>query len=622
MGDRHGSRLGVTVVVVAASAVLLLHAATYLPFFSDDAFISLRYAQRFLEGRGLTWNDGERVEGYSNLLWILGCSALGALGIDLVVAARVLGAALSIAAVGALAWAYRSTPLTAAAAGAVLAVSGPMAVWAYGGMEQPLLAALWAWAIARMMPLVDSGSPPGARGLHLTGLLLGLLCLTRPDAALLGGTAVIGLVLARRWDREALRAGATIAAWIAAFWLGQTAFRVAYYGAWVPNPALAKVAISGARVAAGLRYLVGGFPYVASAWAIVVALLVLGKRAAGPARAVFLAVPLAAWCSYVAVIGGDIFPGRRQLVPVVILLAFLVAESSTELLTRKRDRAALWVAVAIVLGLALAQPFDRANYRARRELWEWDGEVVGKFLDRAFGEARPLIAVDAAGCLPYYSKLPAVDMLGLNDAYLARHRPPDFGRGWMGHELGSGTYVLSREPDLVLFGLPRNDGRPLFRSGRELVADPRFLETYRPIRVLGDDPYPVDTVVFVRFEGGKLGIGRTESRVEIPGWFLAGPGTAAARLDDAGRLGVPVSGDAPAAVSGVPVNGGTWMLQTEAHGAPVVAQVSWPGGQMRGSGAIRLELPQGGIVPLTISLIAPPGAVTHVSRLVLERAPS
>jgi len=43
---------------------------------------------------------------------------------------------------------------------------------------------------------------------------------------------------------------------------------------------------------------------------------------------------------------------------------------------------------------------------------------------------------------------------------------------------------------------------------------------------------------------------------------------------------------------------------------------------MRGSGAIRLELPQGGIVPLTISLIAPPGAVTHVSRLVLERAPS
>lgn len=37
---------------------------------TDDAYISFRYAERLLEGKGLTFNDGEKVEGFSNPLWI------------------------------------------------------------------------------------------------------------------------------------------------------------------------------------------------------------------------------------------------------------------------------------------------------------------------------------------------------------------------------------------------------------------------------------------------------------------------------------------------------------------------------------------------------------------------
>ena len=45
------------------SLALGLHACRYMPFICDDALISLRYAKRLLEGQGLTWNPGERVEG-------------------------------------------------------------------------------------------------------------------------------------------------------------------------------------------------------------------------------------------------------------------------------------------------------------------------------------------------------------------------------------------------------------------------------------------------------------------------------------------------------------------------------------------------------------------------------
>ena len=40
-------------------------------FIQDDAFISFRYAFNLVHGHGLTWNPGERVQGYTNLLWTL-----------------------------------------------------------------------------------------------------------------------------------------------------------------------------------------------------------------------------------------------------------------------------------------------------------------------------------------------------------------------------------------------------------------------------------------------------------------------------------------------------------------------------------------------------------------------
>ena len=40
-------------------------------FLGDDCFISFRYARHLVAGEGLVWNPGERVEGYTNFLWVL-----------------------------------------------------------------------------------------------------------------------------------------------------------------------------------------------------------------------------------------------------------------------------------------------------------------------------------------------------------------------------------------------------------------------------------------------------------------------------------------------------------------------------------------------------------------------
>ena len=71
--DSHSRGIGVFLVCVAFLGVLVLfgsHVRLYY-WLCDDAFISFRYARNLVNGDGLVFNRGERVEGYTNFLWIL-----------------------------------------------------------------------------------------------------------------------------------------------------------------------------------------------------------------------------------------------------------------------------------------------------------------------------------------------------------------------------------------------------------------------------------------------------------------------------------------------------------------------------------------------------------------------
>ncbi|MGB5680770.1 MAG: hypothetical protein WBM47_02890, partial [Polyangiales bacterium] len=111
-------RLGWALALTSGVALLVVGSAWVGNFIEDDTLISLRYAERLLEGKGLTWNDGERVEGYSNLAWVLGSAALGALGVDLILAVRILAFACWGATFGALLMLARRAGATSAGFGA------------------------------------------------------------------------------------------------------------------------------------------------------------------------------------------------------------------------------------------------------------------------------------------------------------------------------------------------------------------------------------------------------------------------------------------------------------------------------------------------------------------------
>ena len=51
-------RSPLALIYVSTALFVLLYAWYYYPFVADDAFISFRYAERLLDGKGLTWTEG------------------------------------------------------------------------------------------------------------------------------------------------------------------------------------------------------------------------------------------------------------------------------------------------------------------------------------------------------------------------------------------------------------------------------------------------------------------------------------------------------------------------------------------------------------------------------------
>ena len=54
-------------VLMAMAMGVFIYSCFYYELTQDDAFISFRYAQNFLNGHGLVFNIGERVEGFTSL---------------------------------------------------------------------------------------------------------------------------------------------------------------------------------------------------------------------------------------------------------------------------------------------------------------------------------------------------------------------------------------------------------------------------------------------------------------------------------------------------------------------------------------------------------------------------
>ena len=720
-------------------ALFCFHAWQYYPFIADDALISFRYAERLLAGQGLTWTEGRPVEGYSNLLWLLLVAGLGWLGMDLIAASRLLGVLCMAAVLYAMVRSFGPPP--GSASGCALAsptppqgggdgyservswyswlplvtallfivTATPMAVWFIGGLEQPLYAALLAFVILLTVraietpptpaqpnhPPLEGGSerqgqrPPPSRGgdklsatdktLFTLSILLGAMCITRPDGPLFTVAALFSIYAARFVTGKTMlpppRALLLLSMPVLCYG-GQTVYRLLYYGEWVPNTALAKVSPSVYHFIEGLKYVGGGMELLSPlSWFAALLLLILPF--ARPALGIPLLTMGGLWAFYVSFIGGDVFREYRHIVPLIIIFAYALAgglhylieklaqpnhsplegeserqgqrpqpsrwgvktlnnrcrrsrESGNPVLFRwipafagmtERINQTLRSFIPIIIMtaalLALLPPYLSTQLDSLRRkadprnawIWEWvwDCRVTAHLLKQAFHEQQPLTAISAAGCMPYWSQLPVIDTLGINDWYLPRNKPADFGQGWIGHELGSGDYVLRRKPDLIVWHTGELTTR--YRTPRELEATDEYHRLYAPVRVRGRDPdNPRRThraIIRVRKYDSKLGIAFSESEIRIPAYLFNENERTVAYVNKAGQFVIPVvNGQHAAIILDAPPGTENWQVtvetaNTSGDATAITTRLSQQGDSLRIGLSTQAEMP---IEVLTVTL--------------------
>lgn len=462
------------------AAALLINLWRNRYYIVDDAYISLRYATNLLHHGDLSWNVGERIEGYTNLLHLLITAALGAVGMDLVQAVHLV----NLAALGLLLWSFlRCARLIApdhglarAIGGALLLGSAQIAMWVWGGLEGLMVAALVTAAHLPMLSAVQGREHPDLSRLVGAGLLLALAGATRPDAFLFVGTAAGSLLLIEAWSwRQRLFAAVAVSLLPGLCVIGLTVWRLRYYGDMVPNTLAAKTAFDlSFRMASGARYLLAA---AMQAPLLVAAGLAIGNaRGDMPWSTKLLGSGAALYLLYVMMVGGDYMAGTRMAVPVLGVAALLMVEGMTR---TSEEHLRHWATAALLIVLTTAT-LVRAE---KMEPGAYIGRIVGEYIATAWPRDA-LVAVNCVGSTPYYApEHKFVDMMGLNDRTVARREITELRlptQTWPGHAKGDGAYVLSRQPDYIIPGPA--DGlsvdEPWFLGDIELAESPEFQRCY------------------------------------------------------------------------------------------------------------------------------------------------
>ncbi len=487
----------------------------------DDAWITFRYSHNLALGNGPVWNVGERVEGYTNFLWMLlvaGAIKLGFGGIGVSILAGAAAALVTVPLTYRLAetgrWRGR-LPVVSAALTLLLAADGSFATWSIAGLETSfytmlliagvLLFVLSIEAEGNLSDTITAGGwgPMLAGG---AGLLLVLAAITRPEglyAYALGGLFRLYTLVQRR---KLLRADLYYLLPLIILYLPYFVWRWSYYGWPLPNTFYNKVGSGWVQVERGIRYhskfvdrhseLFFFLPFVA----------LLTQRL--NRRLLFIFSLVVGYWLYIVYVGGDWnWAIGRFFHPILPLLVVLNADAVRGLYDaivaragqQAEEQRGLKLKLALFGCLALLVigyfQFERSSLKG-----EVNGDQLAYFQSvsaalysnalwiDAHSSPSDLIATTAAGVLPYYSNRRYLDVLGLTNEHIAHVSIQQQGIGRPGHEKTDIPYVLLQQPRYIV----------LTAQDSEWLTNNDFKAAYQRVQWSSDKGYNEAARVYQR----------------------------------------------------------------------------------------------------------------------------
>jgi hypothetical protein len=488
-------------------------------FYNDDAYIVLRYAKNILEGNGLVWNIGEKIEGYSCFLWLMFISFLGYFHIDLVLASKLLGVFFALLT---LALFFILERHRGAIGGLLLSTNSCFALWAVGGLETVAFGFFVFLACYLFLIKNNSGS-----AFFIIGIVFSLAAMTRPEGILFFFITILFCVFENKKPAGInLQNGLFCILGFFILYCPYFIWRLYYYGHLFPCTFYVKGGTNIIKIALGLRYIfyfmfTYGFPLLI--------LLFIKERKKFLLNRAYLTCILLGYSCYILLVGGDHMQGFRFYTPLLPLFYLFIQEAFFEAQFINRTILCNLIAFILIISNFFVScytiPQDPgANREAMSHSYKYKycckvpdpaaylGKCVGAYIKEHWPH-NAIVAGNIAGSLPYFSDISTfIDMLGLNDYTIAKRKVSydysffirqafDINRlvtaqgrseiihnitskylSWQlipGHGKGDGKYVLSRKPDYIIIGPAEGDIKPWFLGDKEIISSPVFYDNYQ-----------------------------------------------------------------------------------------------------------------------------------------------
>ena len=396
-------------------------------FIMDDAYISFRYSQNFAEGLGLRWNPHEiPVEGYTNFLWVILISVGFYFNQDPILFSQILGLIFYLLA---LLYTYLLAKLifdSILEAFVVLFLSGlnySFASFATGGLETMLQTFLTIYCLYETLKLQIDQNPSINRRIFLS-IAFAAALLTRLDAGIVVAVCSISLLLDNKASTFKEKIRKLTALFLPMFlivtlWL---AWKYIYYGQLLPASYYAKVdRITLYSLLRGSAYL-GVFLLI---YGIIFFIPLLIKRAnylihQKEKQILTIYIFVIIWLMYLIRLGGDVFD-FRFLIPIIPMIYLLLIESLKNYSKRILFYSAAFLGACslacfifpnVYVSVAKHVTTPIKNLKKFEDQWSSIGKKMHEYFHN--DQNLPVIAVTAAGAIPFYSQLQTVDMIGLN----------------------------------------------------------------------------------------------------------------------------------------------------------------------------------------------------------------
>jgi hypothetical protein len=434
----------------------------------DDAMISMRYAQHLAQGHGLVWNISEApIEGFTNLGWTL---YMGILHFFSISASKISLAVMLTSTIILLANIYivhritetllpdlRYAPLLAAF---ITAFYFPLVFWSLRGMEVGLLTLLIDLSLLLAISHLPWQAVPGKNKSIFVSIVLALAILVRIDAIIPAVLVVVYLFINNK--RSAIVPAISILTTTIAILL----FQQIYFGDFLPTTYYQKV--TGFATLERIQHGILVFNQFATRDTLFLFLFSLAGlfyyKLQRNREALLLLGIFLAQCAYSIYIGGDYAEPETNaanrfvtqgMPALIILFSWITSRILSDLSTAQPQSAlsnpklnpAILLA-PIILIIISGEPWVTYSID-NAPLLKADIRRVKLALHIAKNTSpEAVIAVHAAGQIPYYSERTTIDLLGLNDPIVAKGL--GHGEFYPGHNKWDYDYSIGQlQPDLI-----------------------------------------------------------------------------------------------------------------------------------------------------------------------------